>query len=140
LAALVASWPVLLTHPPFLAAALLAGTAALAGVVAALMLVATLLLAALQRGAVRSVAQLHGEHVTASRPLMLVQSAVAALQVAALLIVGYGSVLVLRDSTLFRRSMGAPGAGITVARLAWPAGASVNERSLWYRGMLERLP
>jgi putative ABC transport system permease protein len=96
LAGLWAFWPVLFSKPSpgpaFLAAVLAAVVSA-----AIVAFVALLLLVILQRG-VRSVAQLHGTHITTSGPLLFVQHCLAALQVAALLVVTYGCTLILRAS------------------------------------------
>lgn len=98
LALLRDAWPALLTRPerasPFVAAA-----AVVAVPVALLLgLVALGLLAPLQRGGVRAVSDLHGDHVTTPGPLLAVQNVLVVLQLAGLLVVTYASVLIVRDA------------------------------------------
>ena len=101
LAALAARWPTLLARPSLVLAAVAAAVLALVGVWLLLGLIAALLLTILQRGA-RTVAELHGNLITTSGPLLLIQSALAVLQLAGLLMVTYGSLLILADSALGR--------------------------------------
>lgn len=100
-AALNATWPVILTRPAQLIPILTAAGASLLLLGAILFAITFLLLYALHRGLVRSIAQLHGEHVTPSGALIFAQQAAAAVQLAALLVVTYGATLLLRNSTLF---------------------------------------
>lgn len=131
-AALDATWPALLTRPPHLAAIALAVLLSLLVVMLLLGTIALVLLASLQRGLVPTIARLHGEHVTPSGPLILAQSTAAVLQLAALLVVTYGSVLFLRNSTLFEAGTAArPAVTTPIASLALsgPAAESTAVRA-----------
>jgi putative ABC transport system permease protein len=97
LAALAQRWPTLLARPPLFLAAVVAAALTLAGVWLLLGLIAVLILTVLQRG-VRTASELHGSQVTTGGPLLLIQSALAVLQLAGLLMVTYGSLLILADS------------------------------------------
>ncbi len=97
LAGLYRFWPALFSKPSF-GAAVGAAIGATLLVFAIAGAVALILLVILQRG-VRSVAELHGTHITTSGPLLLVQNALAVIQLAALLVVTYGCTMVLRASS-----------------------------------------
>jgi putative ABC transport system permease protein len=97
LVGLWASWPALFSKPSPGAAIVAAMLGALVSA-AIVAIVALVLLLILQRG-VRSVAELHGTHITTSGPLLFVQQSLAVLQLAALLIVTYGCTLILRASS-----------------------------------------
>lgn len=112
LAAMRANWPALVERPPLLVPALAAAVCALA-LVGALTGVITLLMVLVNQRGVRMVSDLHGEHVTAGGPVLLLQATLAAMQLAGLLAVAYGGALVLRSADL--------GAGDPVAAVALPA-------------------
>jgi hypothetical protein len=96
-AGLRATWPALLTSPGQFLPAAGGAVTVLVVVLGVLAGVALLLLYPLQRG-VRTVADLHGDHITTSGGLLLVQNILAMLQLAGLLVVSYGSLLILRSA------------------------------------------
>ena len=93
-----ATWPALLTRPDQLMPAATGVVAVALVVFVALAGIALLLLYPLQRG-VRTVADLHGDHVTTSGGMLLVQNTLAMLQLAGLLVVTYGALLILRSAS-----------------------------------------
>lgn len=135
LAALAARWPALLVRPSPVLSAAVAAALALVGVWLLLGLVAALLLAILQRG-VRTVSELHGSHITTSGPLLLIQSTLAVLQLAGLLMVTYGSLLIVADSAVVRSAEGVVPPGSTLAAPLVFGPAQPEVRAAGYR----RLP
>ena len=138
LAALAARWPALLVRPSLALSAIVAAGLALLGVWLLLGLIGALLLAVLQRGA-RAVSELHGGHITTSGPLLMVQSALAVLQLAGLLIVSYGSLLLVTDSADVPVAGGALPPGAEVAAPLTFASARPDVRAAGYRQLLRAL-
>ncbi len=95
-----ASWPVFLTRPAVAGAVVVAALVVTAGAAALAGMVALGLLAPLQRGGVRAVTELHGEHITAPGGRLLLQNAIVVVQLAGLLVAAYATVLILRDGPL----------------------------------------
>lgn len=135
------AWPAMLTRPGHLVPAL--GAALAVACLVALLLggIALALLALLQRG-VRTVSDLHGDHVTAPGPLLFVQSALAALQLAGLLTVTYGCFIVM-GASLPEDAAGRSGDAdhTDVAALTWggPAADTVPARAAAYRRLTDSL-
>jgi putative ABC transport system permease protein len=131
-AALATRWPALLTRPPLVLAAAAATALALVVVCLLLAAIAALLLAVLQRG-VRTVSELHGSNLTTGGPLLLIQSALAVVQLAGLLMVTYGSALIVADSRLAGAAAeGALPDSAVAAPLAF-ASAGREQRAAGYR-------
>lgn len=141
LMALRLAWPALLVRTPFIIPAIVAGLAASLGVMALVMTIALVMLAALQREMVRTVAELHGEHVTQGRGMLFVQDTLAAIQLAALLVVTYGAALFLRNSSLLSTApVSAAVSSASIATLTWPEDTTIRQRADGYRALLARLP
>jgi hypothetical protein len=136
LIALTGRWPELLTQPALVLSAVVAAAVALIGAWAVLGLIAVVLLTILQRG-VRTVSELHGSNVTASGPLLLIQSALAVLQLAGLLIVTYGTLLIATDSAA---PQGAGSASLSDSTVAAPLTFASREsrvRAAGYRRLTQ---
>ncbi len=134
-----ASWPALLTHPAIgaaVAGAALGGTTAVAALVGS---VALGLLAPLQRGGVRAIADLHGDHVTTPGGRLQLQNAVVVVQLAGLLVAAYSTVLILRDGPRARggAALHYPDS-LAVVPLVWdnPVWGGAAERARGYRRLL----
>ncbi len=121
----VAHWPSLLTRPAN-------PTPGAIGVIAAAMLLASCLalvvlpaVALVERGVLR-VTDIHGDHVTAHGTAVRGQSALAVLQLAAVLCVTYGGALVLRSAGVIDRGVPRPSADTTmVLPLRWTGDGAV---------------
>ncbi|HEY2805353.1 MAG TPA: FtsX-like permease family protein [Gemmatimonadales bacterium] len=141
LGALHHAWPARLEHSLGIIPIIAAAAGGLLGIMLLLQTIALLMLASLQRGVVRTIANLQGDHVTASGGMMLLQSSLAVIQLAALLIVTYGAVLFLRSSALSGGGIQAgSSAGRGIATLSWAPDATVAERAAGYQFLLARLP
>ena len=138
LAALAARWPALLVRPSLILPAVVAAALALAGMWLLLGLIAALLLTILQRG-VRTASELHGSHITTGGPLLLIQSALAVLQLAGLLMVTYGSLLIVADSADVRVADGVVLPGSEVAAPLAFAAAQPEVRTAGYRHLARAL-
>jgi putative ABC transport system permease protein len=131
-AALSERWPALLTRPPLALSAVAAAALALVVVCLLLAFLAALPLTILQRG-VRTASELHGSQVTASGPVLLIQSTLAVLQLAALLMVTYGSALLVADARIAHVPEASAPPGSAVAAPLTFQTASPDARAAGYR-------
>ena len=140
LALLKAGWPRLLSVVP------LAGHAAIAAVIAVLATflllgaIVLVLLTLLSRGS-RLAAELHGTQVTRGAGVQFIQTSLAALQLAALLVVTYACTLILEAGSLPPVKQAGIDAESLLAAPAQVAGAAdVRSRAGVYRRSLLNLP
>ena len=139
LAVLGRSWPVVFTRPALVVPALLAALSAF--VLTCLMLggIGLVVLLLLQRG-IRLSGQLHGTQVTRGGAVLLLQSVLATLQLAALLAVTNACLLILNDSSAATTSaVNAPNIP-AVRSLAFTRPAPAVSRRETFRGWLAARP